>query len=86
MRRRAELVGNATPGKGNRGRNVYCYTGGRAVGQLVAAGVLDEAEGYHALVSAAVAAGLKQHEAARAVRNGIYRGQQEGAWDFSQSS
>ena len=53
---------------------------------VVAAGVLDEGEGYDALVSAAVGAGLKQHEAARAVRNGIYRGKQEGAWDFSQSS
>ena len=86
VRRRAELVGTAAPGKGNKGRNVYAYTGGRAVGQLVAAGVLDEGEGYDALVSAAVGAGLKQHEAARAVRNGIYRGKQEGAWDFSQSS
>ena len=86
VRRRADLVVQAAPGKGGRGRNVYCYTGGRAVGQLVAAGVLDEAEGYHALVGAAVSAGLRQSEADRAIRNGIHRGKQEGAWDFSQSS
>lgn len=86
LRRRVQLVQTATSGKGTKGRNVYCYTGGRAVGQLVAAGVLDEAEGYHALVSAAVGNGLKQKEADRAVRNGIHRGKQEGAWDFSQNS
>jgi len=86
LERRAGLVRTAGSGKGVKGRNVYCYTGGRAVGQLVAAGVLSEAEGYHALVNAAMAAGLKAKEADRAVRNGIHKGMKEGAWDFSQNS
>ena len=83
LSRRAELVAQASPGGGGPGRNVYAYTGGRAVGQLVRAGVLDESEGHHVLVSAAMSAGLSQQEADRAVRNGIHKGKEDGPWDFS---
>lgn len=65
------------------GRNQRAYTGGRAVGQLSAAGVLSEGEGYDALMTAATGAGLKQTEADRAIRNGINKGIGDGPWDFS---
>lgn len=81
--RRCELVRQASPGKGQIGRNGYSYTGARAAGQLIAAGVLEEQDATAALLDAAIAAGLDQGEAARAIRNGIHKGKGDGAWTFS---
>lgn len=79
--KRVELLRTAQPGKGQVGRNVYAYAGARAAGSLVAAGVLDEAEAWNALASAAEAAGLPAREARRALNNGFTHGKAE-AWKF----
>ncbi len=81
LARRVELLSSATPGKGQTGRNVRAYTGARTAGELVAAGVLDEAEAYNALMQAAEAAGLPAREAHRALNNGFTHGKAD-PWKF----
>lgn len=81
LARRVDLLSSATPGKGQTGRNVRAYTGARTAGELVAAGVLDEAEAYNALMQAAEAAGLPAREAHRALNNGFTHGKAD-PWKF----
>lgn len=81
LARRVELLATAVPGKGQKGRNVRAYAGARTAGSLVAAGVLDEAEAWNALMDAAQAAGLSAKEAGRAMNNGFTHGKAE-AWKF----
>ena len=80
---RAQKIRCAGPGKGQRGRNAHCYTAGRAAGQLVAAGAIHEGDAVAALMQAAADAGLSAQEAHRAITNGIRRGKEDGAWDFT---
>ena len=80
---RARDIATATSGKGQRGRNATCYTGARAAGQLIAAGVLDEGEAFAVLMGAASTSGLPQKEAHRAISNGINKGRGDGPWVFS---
>lgn len=71
-------------GAGKGGRNQRLYTGARAVGQLVAAGVLAKEDAERDLLAAGRRAGLGLAEAARAVANGLNKGEADGAWTFDQ--
>ena len=54
------------------------------MGQLVAAGVLAKDDAERDLLAAGRRAGLGQAEAARAVANGLNKGEADGAWTFDE--
>lgn len=62
----------ATAAEGTRNHRLYCAA--VALGQLVAAGHLTEADVTDALTSAAQAAGLEAHETARTIASGLTAG------------
>jgi replicative DNA helicase len=73
LRRECEAVAEAAQGKRNSQLNKASFS----IGQLVAGGVLDEAEATRSLLNAACACGLSGEEAERTIHSGMSAGKQQ---------
>jgi hypothetical protein len=65
---------------GEGGRNSACFRAGASLGRFVQSGDLEAAAVIGEVVAAAVAAGLSESEAARAVDNGLRAAEREDPW------